>query len=147
MTRVSLKTVGAAAAVVLAACSDAPVQAPDSEATPTLAVVQSGPEQVMPGEVIVKVRAGTDAAALGRAHGLAFGYAGYKGAFAVLRGAAGSERALAARLAGDARVEYAEPNYLRQPTVDSRLWAFYNAGGLNMKYTTGRTAGGYLPSS
>jgi len=142
MPRVSLKTVGATAAVVLAACSDAPVQAPDFEATPTLAVAQRGPEQVMPGEVIVKVRAGTDAAALGRAHGLAFGYAGYRNAFAVLRGAVGSERALAARLRNDARVEYAEPNYLRQPTtIDTRLWAFYNPGGLNMKFTRGGSAG------
>jgi serine protease len=148
MPRVSLKTVGAAAAIVLAACSDAPVQAPDSEATPTLAVAQSGPEQVMPGEVIVKVRAGTDAAALGRAHGLAFGYAGYRNAFAVLRGAAGSERALAARLRNDARVEYAEPNYLRQPTaIDPKLWAFFNPGGLNMKFTRGGSAGQPLGAS
>jgi serine protease len=65
-----------------------------------------------------------------------------------MRGAVGAEHAAAARLAGDARVEYAEPNYLRQTTaIDSRLWAFYNPGGLNMLYTSGRTAGQPLGSS
>ena len=146
MSRVSLRAVPAAtlAALAFAACTDAPVQAPgvDPALTPSLAVAQRAPEQVMPGEVVVKVRAGAAAAEVARAHGLAFGYAGYKNAFAVLRGAAGSERALAARLRGDARVEYAEPNYLRQPTaIDSRLWAFYNPGNLTVRYTRGQSSG------
>ena len=62
--------------------------------------------------------------------------------------ARGSERALAARLAADPRVEFAEPNYLRQVDADSRLWAFYNPGGLNMSFyndPNGRT--GLLPST
>jgi subtilisin family serine protease len=44
---------------------------------------------------------------------------------------------------------YAEPNYLRQPTaaVDAKLWAFYNPGNLNMKFTTGKSKGQPLPSS
>ena len=146
MSRARLRAVSAAtlAALAFAACTDAPVQAPDvgPALTPSLAVAQRAPEQVMPGEVVVKVRAGAAAAEVARAHGLAFGYAGYKNAFAVLRGAAGSERALAARLRGDARVEYAEPNYLRQPTtIDSRLWAFFNPGGLTVKYTRGKSSG------
>ncbi|HET7457809.1 MAG TPA: S8 family serine peptidase [Gemmatimonadaceae bacterium] len=142
--------IGAAtlAALALAACSDAPVS-PATKSAPSVAAnaAAAAPEQVMPGEVIVKLRAGADAAAVARTHGLAFGYSGYKGAFAVLRGAVGSERALAARLSADSRVVYAEPNYLRQPTVDSRLWAFYNPGGLNMKYTSGQNSGGFLSSS
>jgi serine protease len=146
MSRARLRAVSAAtlAALAFAACTDAPVQAPDvgTALTPSLAVAQRAPEQVMPGEVVVKVRAGAAAAEVARAHGLAFGYAGYKNAFAVLRGAGGSERALAARLRGDARVEYAEPNYLRQPTtIDSRLWAFFNPGGLTVKYTRGKSSG------
>jgi serine protease len=146
MSRARLRAVSAAtlAALAFAACTDAPVQAPDvgPALTPSLAVAQRAPEQVMPGEVVVKVRAGAAAAEVARAHGLAFGYAGYKNAFAVLRGAAGSERAPAARLRGDARVEYAEPNYLRQPTtIDSRLWAFFNPGGLTVKYTRGKSSG------
>jgi serine protease len=146
MSRARLRAVSAAtlAALAFAACTDAPVQAPDvgPALTPSLAVAQRAPEQVMPGEVVVKVRAGAAAAEVARAHGLAFGYAGYKNAFAVLRGAAVSEPPLAARLRGDARVEYAEPNYLRQPTtIDSRLWAFFNPGGLTVKYTRGKSSG------
>jgi subtilisin family serine protease len=56
---------------------------------------------------------------------------------------------MAARLAADPRVEYAEPNYLRHvDAIDPRLWAFYNAGGLNMSFfndPNGRT--GPLPST
>jgi subtilisin family serine protease len=148
MTRIAPIGAATLAALALAACSDAP-SAPTASSPSVAASVASSaaPEQVMPGEVIVKLRAGADAAAVAAEHGLAFGYSGYKGSFAVVRGAVGAERAAAARLARDARVEYAEPNYLRQPTVDSRLWAFYNPGGLNMKYTSGRTSGSYISSS
>ena len=123
---------------------------PYRTAAPTVSasVAASRPEQVMPGEVIVKLRAGADAATVARAHGLAVGAAGYKNAFVVLRAAVGAEHAAAARLTGDARVEYAEPNYLRQTTaIDSRLWAFYNPGGLNMKFTSGSSKGQFLPIS
>ncbi|HKG91602.1 MAG TPA: S8 family serine peptidase [Gemmatimonadaceae bacterium] len=144
IARLSAAAATAAAALVLAACSDATV-APESAAAPLLATAVRGaaPEQVMPGEVIVKLRDGADVEAVAKAHGLALGERGYKGTFAVLRGAAaGAERAAAARLQGDARVEYAEPNFLRQPsTIDARLWAFSNPGGLNMLFTTGRYAG------
>lgn len=140
----------AAAALVLAACSDATV-APESAAAPSLATTARGaaPEQVMPGEVIVKLRDGADVEAVAKAHGLALGERGYKGTFAVLRGAAaGAEHAAAARLKDDANVVYAEPNFLRQPTtIDSRLWAFSNPGGLNMKYSTGKSSGQPLGAS
>ena len=45
----------------------------------------------MPGEVIVKLKAGIDAATVGKAHGLALSGRGYKDAFVVLKGAAGAE--------------------------------------------------------
>jgi subtilisin family serine protease len=110
--------------------------------------VSTGPEQVMPGEVVVKLKAGVDAATVGRAHGLALAQRGYQDAFVVLRGAVGAERSAAAALVQDARVVYAEPNYLRQPTaINPNLWAFYNPGGLNMKFTSGPSKGKFLPSS
>jgi subtilisin family serine protease len=102
----------------------------------------------MPGEVIVKVKAGTDAATVGRAHGLAMSGRGYKDAFVVMKGAVGAERSAAAALKRDARVQWAEPNYLRQPAaINPNLWAFYNPGGLNMKFTSGKSKGLPLPSS
>jgi subtilisin family serine protease len=111
-------------------------------------MAQSAPEQVMPGEVIVAVRSGVDVRAVAADHGLAFGYPGYRNTFAVLRGAVGAERANAAGMARDSRVAYAEPNFLRQPTtIDSRLWAFYNPGGLNMTFTKGRYRGQPIPDS
>jgi subtilisin family serine protease len=142
----------AAAVVGVAACSDDAVQ-PDAGSTPADFSlrglrVSSGPEQVMPGEVIVKLKAGVDAATVGKAHGLALTGRGYKDAFVVLKGAVGAEHAAAAALRKDGRVVYAEPNYLRQPTaINPNLWAFFNPGGLNMKFTTGRSKGQFLPSS
>src|SRR5687768_4118311 len=99
--------------LALAACQDSgmPVSgalAPGGQ--PVALRLAQSVEQVMPGEVIVKARAGQDIAAIARGHGAEVAGAGYRGAFSVLRGAAGNERALAARLGADARVEYAEPN-------------------------------------
>lgn len=136
------------AAATLIACSDE-VTSPSLSApqTPNLAV-NSGREEVVAGEVIVRTVDGVSAEAVGRAHGLALGQYGYARAFAVLRGVAGNEHANARALKADPRVVYAEPNYLRQPsTIDSRLWAFYNPGGLNMIFSTGRNKGSPLPAS
>jgi subtilisin family serine protease len=144
----------AVAVVGVGACSDDAVQ-PDTNSTPAdLSLrglrVSTGPEQVMPGEVLVRLKAGADAATVGKAHGLTLSGRGYKDAFVVLKGAVGAEHAAAAALARDARVAYAEPNYLRQPTatpISPSLWAFFNPGGLNMKFTSGRSKGQSLPSS
>jgi serine protease len=142
------------AAVVagVAACSDDAVQ-PDVNSTPADLSprglrVSTGPEQVMPGEVVVKLKAGVDAATVGKAHSLALSGRGYKDAFVVLKGAVGAEHAAAAALRKDARVVYAEPNYLRQPNdaVNPNLWAFYNPGGLNMRFSTGSSKGLPLPA-
>jgi subtilisin family serine protease len=148
-----LRTLLMATVVVgIAACSDDAVQ-PDANSTPAdLSLrglrVSTGPEQVMPGEVIVKLKAGAAPDAVGRTHGLALAGRGYKDAFVVMKGAVGQEHAAAAALKKDARVEYAEPNYLRQPTtINPNLWAFFNRGGLNMKFTTGKSKGQFLPSS
>ena len=130
----------------LAACQDVPVTSPSAADPGALQAVlsSSANERVMPGEVVIRVREGAEPAQLAQAHGLSVAAHGYKGAFVVMRGAVGNERAIAARLAADSRVVYAEPNYLRQPTatpVDSRLWAFYNPGGLTITYTRGGSSG------
>jgi subtilisin family serine protease len=130
--------------LTLAACQDvSQPTAPPPDALLSLAPLNllQVPETVMPGEVVVRVRDGVDPADVAGAHGLSIAGRGYANAFVVLRGGAGTERALAARLGADARVVWAEPNYLRQPTVDSRLWAFYNPGGLSVKFTRGGSKG------
>jgi len=142
----------AGAVVAVAACSDDAVQPDAGSAAADFSLrglrVSSGPEQVMPGEVLVKLKAGVDAATVGKAHGLAVSGRGYQDAFVVLKGAVGAERATAAALGKDGRVVYAEPNYLRQPTaINPNLWAFFNPGGLNMKFTSGKSKGKPLPSS
>ena len=142
----------AATALVVSACSDATetAVAPALENTQPSALFATGraPEQVMPGEVVVKMKPGADVASVGRAHGLEVAGHGYAGAFAVLRGAVGNERAAAQALKGDARVEWAEPNYLRQPhAIDPRLWAFFNPGGLNIRYSSGKNSGQPLGAS
>jgi subtilisin family serine protease len=141
---------GIAAALVFAACSSDDSVSPPTSALPgpSLQVAAQPAEQVVAGEIIVALAPGADAQALATAHGLAYGFAGRNAAFHVLRGAAGAERALAALLRSDARVAYAEPNYLRQPTaINPNLWAFRNPGALNMTFTRGGSKGQPLPSS
>ena len=148
MTRSSVALL-AGAALAVAACSDNPTQPEAPAAGPAFATARAaGPEQVVPGEVIVRLKAGATAEAVARGHGLGVGEHGYREAFVVLHGAAGRERADAAALRRNADVVYAEPNYLRQPTaINQNLWAFYNQGGTNMKYTTGKNKGKPLPAS
>jgi serine protease len=148
MTRSSVALL-AGAALAVAACSDNPSQPEATAAGPAFATARvTGPERVVPGEVIVKLKAGATAEAVARGHGLGVGEHGYRNAFVVLRGAAGNERANAAALRRNAGVVYAEPNYLRQPTaINPNLWAFYNAGGTNMKYTSGKNRGKPLAAS
>lgn len=147
--RTARAALGAALAALVAACTESPMQTDQNPPAPLFSnAAQNAPEQVMPGEVIVKLRAGTDAVAFVRGRALELAEVGYQGRFHVLRGAVGNEHANAAALRGAAEVEYAEPNYLRQPTaIDGRLWAFYNPGGLNMKYTSGSKKGQFIPSS
>ena len=142
----------AGGAVALAACSEPVSEPSDAEnAAPAVSLSQgkSGNDEVMPGQVIVGLRDMAQADAVARAHGLAVGQRGLRGDWLVMHGAAaGTERGKAAEVAGDSRVRYAEPNYLRRPTaINPNLWAFYNPGGLNMKYTKGKSAGQFIPAS
>lgn len=126
--------------LALVACQDSsdPLQPSAADvAGPQLQTIAMGnrADAVVPGEVIVKFKEGVDPVAGARGHGLALGRLGYKAAFAVLKVARGNERAEAARLAAAANVEYAEPNYLRQPTgCSQRLWAFNNPGGCTVLF-------------
>jgi len=117
---------------------------PDAVQNPMMAVRD---EAVVPGRVLVKVREGVELARVARGRGLEI--AEERRGFAILQGAAaGAEQRVARELAADANVEWAEPDYLRQiDQVDPKLWAFYNPGGLNMKYSSGRTSGQFIPSS
>jgi subtilisin family serine protease len=142
----------AALLVTLANCAD----------SPTASLTPSGPslsqgsnanaqdDDIVPGEILVGLKSDADAPGLAREHGLGVGRAGYANAYRVLTVTAGNERAMAARLAADPRVEYAEPNYIRHvDAIDSRLWAFYNPGGLNMKFSdpTDSRYGTFIPAS
>jgi subtilisin family serine protease len=138
------------ALAALAACSDATVTPAAAPAEPELAplATAAAAEQVVPGEVLVKLRGGGSVEQLATGHGAALARMGHRASFGVLKVEAGGERALAARLRRDARVEYAEPNYLRQPDViDPRLWAFFNPGGLTIKFKSGSSKGQVVSNS
>ena len=151
MSRLHVTAAVAALALAAAACSDSSVNtvgAPDLN-TPQGVSLDRGPEQVMPGEILVKFKPGYSASSVVGTKGLLrLNRTGYEAAFSVLETAEGNEHAAAQALAADPRVEWAEPNYLRQPTaINPALWAFYNPGGLNMKYSTGGSKGQPLPAS
>ena len=144
MSRVSLRVVPAAtlAALAFAACTDAPVQPDAAGPAPNVARAAQAPERVAPGEVILQLKAGATLDDVLRPHGASKKADGYQGRFVVARTTVGNERALAALLARDARVEFAEPNYIRTvDAIDSRLWAFYNPGGLAIYFTRGGSRG------
>jgi subtilisin family serine protease len=131
------------ALTVIAACADAtdPGTLPLTPSSPQPAISQGAAEQVVPGRIIARFQDGIAPDDVIGPLGLTIAGRGPGGAFLVLRGGAGNERAIAASLNGDARVMYAEPDYLRQANVDPRLWAFYNPGGLTITYTRGGNRG------
>ncbi len=140
MSRFRFAAVGVLA--LAAACSDAPST---PEAAPIPRPLASAADAVVPGEILVGMRDGFSANVLTGRSGVRFNRMGVEGRFAVLSVAAGSEREMAAELARDARVAYAEPNYLRRPhAIDSRLWAFFNPGGLRASFNDGS---GLLPTT
>lgn len=131
------------APLALFACQDAIEPPTETTSDPAAPLFNQTPtqaaERVYPGRIVARLKQDADETAVATAHGLTVEGRGLHDAFVLLRGAVGSERALAARLRGDDRVVWAEPDYLREPTaIDSRLWAFYNPGGLLIYYTTGR---------
>ncbi len=111
--RTSVAAAAASLALILAACSgdlsQPGVQGADGPSLSTLRV--AGPEQVVPGEIIVKLKPGADIAAVARGRGLAVGGQGYRGAFSVFKGASGSERSHAAALSRD------PVSFMRSPTT------------------------------
>jgi subtilisin family serine protease len=138
------------ALALLAACNtDSPQLTGDSDQPEAVVAAPMAvrSEEVWPGRVLVKVAEGADLAAIARGRGLQV--AEERRGFAILQGVAqGNERRAARDLAAVPGVEWAEPDYLRQlDAIDSRLWAFRNPGSLNMKYSTGRSAGQNLPAS
>ena len=147
MSRFISAGLAALAVASLAACTEAPVAPQKDLGTPTISLSSSAgdEEQVVPGEVLVKFRNNVNAEAKARGRGLGLLRKGIGDAFVVLSTNKGQESAVANVLKNDADVEWAEPNYLRQPDVDPKLWAFKNPGGLNMSYTSGGT--GTIPAS
>src|SRR3954471_3962119 len=147
MTRPLFKaSVAAAILAFLAACADSAPLSPALAGAP--ASTSKAPEEVMDGEVIVRLADDADPATVASDNGMQLAQAMRPARFFVLRGDAGTERGRARLLLRDRRVLYAEPNYLRKPTtINPKLWAYYNPGGLNMKFTTGKTKGQAIPSA
>jgi serine protease len=135
-------------ALALSACADtADFTAPslDPPVTSLSFSIQQA-ERVVPGRILVGLRSDADASGVAQSFGVDLAETGRSGRYRVMRGAAGSERAIAARMGSDDRVLWAEPDFLRQPTaIDPRLWAFHNPGNLTVQYTRGRNKG--LPVS
>ena len=145
MSRSFLRISGAAAAVaVLAACSDTSAPTGDDQLIRALAPSASrgAIEAVVPGEVVIQLRDGSDPAEFARGKGLAVAERLSAPGLAIVRVAAGNERAMAAQLNREPALRFAEPNYLRQPhTINPKLWAFRNPGGLNIRFTKGGSRG------
>lgn len=99
-------------------------------------------DAIVAGRVLVALNPDASAEDVAASHGLRLHRAAPHDLFFVLEGQVGSEHAAAAALRSDARVRFAEPDYLRQPTaIDPRLWAFYNPGGLTISFSRGRNRG------
>lgn len=132
----------ALAALALSACADTP-GAPELAPTEARLARTQDAESFVPGEVLVGLRDGSSLDAVAARHGAS--RKDVQRGYARLAVAPGSERAVAARLATDPDVAFAEPNWLRQPdAIDGRLWAFANPGGLNMRFSDGS---GSIPAS
>jgi serine protease len=147
MKRTPLMAAAAATLALAAACADSAPLSPEIAGTPASA--SQAPEDVMEGEIIVRLAGDADANTVARDNGLEVVQSLRANRQFVLRGGVGVERRTARLLsANDPRILYAEPNYLRKPTaINPKLWAFYNPGGLNMLFTSGSSKGKPIPSS
>src|SRR4051812_31317702 len=133
MYRIRNSAVGVLAVAALAACSDAPAGPSNQTLIPQNVNTSASVDPVVPGQALVKFKDGTNPVPAAPMLGPPIQQEGYKHAFQIVSVEAGQERATAARLAADPQVEWAEPNYIRHvDAIDSRLWAFFNPGGLNM---------------
>ena len=145
----SKRPIALLALAVAMACQDAtnPVEVAFVPSIPMPAIapgIQGGAaEQVVPGRVLVRMQDGIAPEDVAGPLGLTVAGRGYGDSFLVLRGPVGNEHAIAATLDRDPRVQFAQPDYLRQPTldVDPRLWAFRNPGGLTITFTRGGSRG------
>jgi subtilisin family serine protease len=149
MSRFFKTGLAALAAASAVACSDSAVSPGDMRAPGSVALAravgQGGEERVVEGEILVKFKTGIDETSKARGRGLGVLRKGIDDAFVVLKGNKGSEHANANSLKNDPDVEWAEPNYIRTiDTIDPKLWAFRNPGGLNMRFTSDNTP---IPSS
>jgi subtilisin family serine protease len=148
MSRFRTPALGVLALAALTACSDTPSSPAHDQLIPQ-ARNSAQTDEVVPGEVLVKFRDGTTGVVTASRFGSSIRRSGYRHSYEVLAAENGQERALAARLSADPNVEWAEPNYIRHvDTIDNRLWAFFNPGGLNMSYyndPNGNT--GLIPAS
>jgi len=124
------------------ACTEQPLDE-SSESAPTSGSLRAAQrEQVMPGEVIVKLKDGTAPQSVAGLGGLRLIDRPAGGRLGIFLVPVGEELARARALRKDPNVVYAEPNYLRQThAIDPRLWAFRNPGGLNMLYSSGKNRG------
>ena len=149
----SKRPIALLALAVAVACQDAtnPVEVAFVPSVPMPSIAPgsqgSAAEQVVPGRVLVRMQDGIAPEDVVGPFGLTVAGRAYGDAFLVLRGPVGNEHAIAATLGRDPRVQFAQPDYLRQPTVDPRLWAFYNPGGLTIKYTRGGNRGQVVSSA
>jgi len=133
MSRIRASALGVFALAALTACSDT-LSTPDTQAVVPQARSEQA-ERVVAGQVLVKFREGVNSNARAAVYGASVRGAGYKNAFEILAVEPGSEASVAAHLSQDPNVEWAEPNYIRTvDAIDSRLWAFFNPGGLNMSF-------------
>ena len=117
-------------ALGLAACSDQP-SAPSREAQqpqPEPLAIQQQKEEVVPGEILIKMKDGNSLNVITQSTpGLRLDrHLTASSRASVLRVEPGRERAEAARLSADPRVEYAEPNYIRH----IQGWEHTNPGNL-----------------
>jgi serine protease len=131
-------------ALTAAACSDS-ASAPEAAPTPR-ALAQQSVDEVVPGEILVKMKDGIDPSVLTPGKGgVRFDRSVGNGRLGVMGVARGTERAEAARIAADPRVEWAEPNYIRQlQAIDPKLWGLFNPGGLRASFNDGT---GFLPTT
>lgn len=134
MSRLRNPALGLLAVAALAACSDTPSSPARDQLIPQARASQQV-DEVVPGEVLVKFRDGSTGVLTARKYASGIRRSGYMHSYEVLSAESGQERALAAALSADPNVEWAEPNYIRHvDVIDSRLWAFFNPGGINMSF-------------
>lgn len=142
MSRRAIRVAAAAlAGVVLIGCSESSGPAEGEELVPALApsASRASIEAVVPGQVIVQLQEDADLDGFARGKGLQVLQRLAAPGLALLRVPAGSERAMAAQLAREPALRFAEPDYLRQPhAIDPKLWAFRNPGNLSIRFTSGK---------